>query len=145
VHVPPPVEVILMVLAVTEPLAAAGPNALTQSPTARSVAAAAWVAVADVELVVVTLSVWVLGFGGVLGLLFDLLLDLLGRAKVPGAREMPDTVMVEPLTDVTLPEATARDANCLRKLLEPLDPPGKLGRVPLAPPAAPPAPPVRNC
>ena len=41
---------------------------------------------------------------------------------------MPDTVRVEPLTPVTLPEAMARFAKALRKLEDP--PPLKLGRVP---------------
>ena len=55
---------------------------------------------------------------------------------------MPDTVTVEPLTPVTLPDAIARLARALRKLDAPPPPPPKLGRVPpsaLPPPRAPPA------
>ena len=63
------------VVAVTEPFVAAGPKALTQSPTARSVDAAVWVALTVVELAVVTLSVSVLGVVGFL--VFDE--DLVGR------------------------------------------------------------------
>ena len=57
----PLVAVIRTVVAVTDPLVAAGPKALTQSPTARSVAAAVWVALTVVELDVVILSFSVLG------------------------------------------------------------------------------------
>ena len=53
-QVPPFVEVMRTIVAVTDPFVAAGPRALTQSPTARSVAAAACVAVTVVELVVVS-------------------------------------------------------------------------------------------
>ena len=56
-QVPPPVEVIRTVVAVTAPVLAAGPNALTQSPTARSLAADDWVAFRVVELDVVILRV----------------------------------------------------------------------------------------
>ena len=59
------------VVAVTEPFVAAGPKALTQSPTARSVDAAVWVALTVVELAVVTLSVSVLVLGLVGFLVFD--------------------------------------------------------------------------
>ena len=124
------------VVAVTEPFVAAGPKALTQSPTARSVDAAVWVALTVVELAVVTLSVSVLGVVGFL--VFDE--DLV---KAPGLTLMPDTVRVDPLTPVTLPEAMARSAKALRKLEEP--PPLKLGRVPpSAPPPPPKPPPVRK-
>ena len=58
------------VVAVTAPLVAAGPKALTQSPTARSVDAAVWVALTVVELDVVILSVSVLGVVG-LGLVLS--------------------------------------------------------------------------
>ncbi len=60
------------VVAVTAPFVAAGPKALTQSPTARSVAAAVWVALTVVELEVVILRVSVLGLGFVVFLVFEL-------------------------------------------------------------------------
>ena len=123
------------VVAVTEPFVAAGPKALTQSPTARSVDAAVWVALTVVELAVVTLIVSVLVLGLVGFLVFDE--DLV---KAPGLMLMPDTVRVEPLTPVTLPEAMARFAKALRKLEEP--PPLKLGRVPPSAPPPPPKPPL---
>jgi hypothetical protein len=70
--------------AVTDPLLAAGPKALTQSPTARSVEAAVWVALTGVELDVVTLSVWTLGVGGSFFDLFWLILGtFLGTPKCP--------------------------------------------------------------
>ena len=53
---------------------------------------------------------------------------------------MPDTVNVDPLTAVTLPDAMASEASCLRKLLAPEPPLGKLGRVP-PPKPDPPLPP----
>ena len=59
------------VVAVTEPFVAAGPKALTQSPTARSVDAAVCVALTVVELAVVTLRVSVLVLGLVGFLVFD--------------------------------------------------------------------------
>src|SRR6202034_2518228 len=110
---------------------------LTQSPTARSVDAAVWVALTVVVLAVVTLSVSVLGVAGFLVFDEDL---VVGRVKEPGLMLMPETVRVEPLAPVTLPEAMARFAKALRKLEEP--PPLKLGRVPpSAPPPPPPKPP----
>ena len=94
----------------------------------QAVAAAVWVALTVVELAVVILSVSVFGLVAFLVvLLFDLVVNW------PGLTLMPDTVMVEPLTLVTLPEAMASEANALRKLDEP--PPLKLGRVPPSPPA----------
>ena len=83
------------VVAVTEPLVAAGPNALTQSPTARSVAAALWVALTVVEPDVVTVSFWVLGVVGFL--VFDVELDRPSRPKEPPESEIPETVRVEPV------------------------------------------------
>jgi len=131
------------VVAVTEPLVAAGPKALTQSPTARSVAAALWVALTVVEPDVVTVSVWVLGVAGFL--VFDVELVWPGRPKEPPESEIPETVSVEPVTAVTLPEAMSRFAKVLRKLLAP-EPEGKDGRVPPSPPpprkAKPPPPPA---
>ena len=114
VHVPPPVEVIRTVVAVTAPLLAAGPNALTQSPTARAVDVAVCVALTGVELDVVILRVSVLG--GVGFLLFELFeLRSLRRSRprrsCPADKSMPDTVTVEPLTPVTLPDAMAIDAS----------------------------------
>jgi hypothetical protein len=119
--------------AVTDPLVAAGPKALTQSPTARSVEAALWVALTGVELDVVTLSVWTLGVGG----FFDLLWLVLG--KLPGDTEMPEMVRVDALTAVTLPEAMDKLASCRRKL--PGDAP--FGKPP-PPPGGPPPLPLRN-
>jgi hypothetical protein len=124
----PPVEVIRTVSAVTAPLLAAGPNALTQSPTARSVAAAVCVALTVVEFEVVSLRVCVFGVGGRFEPLelFELL-ELVAR-KVPGEMLMPDTVTVEPLTAVTLPEAMAKLPSRLRNA-----PPKFLGGLPLLP------------
>ncbi len=76
----PPVDVIRTVVAVTAPLVAAGPNALTQSPTARSVAAAVCVAPTVVVLVVVILRLSVLGVVGVFA--FDV--DFVFRPNCPG-------------------------------------------------------------
>ena len=123
------------VVAVTDPLVAAGPKALTQSPTARSVDAAVWVALTEVvlDVVILSVSVFVLGAVGFFVVEEDLVAP---RANDPGLMLMPDTVTVEPLTPVTLPEAMARLARALRKLEDPLPP--KLGRVP--PPSAPPPP-----
>jgi hypothetical protein len=120
------------VVAVTAPLVAAGPKALTQLPTATSVEAAVCVAFTVVELVVVILSVSVFGLAAAF-LLFaeDLVVP---RGNWPGLTLTPDTVTVEPLTSVTLPDAMARLANRVRKLDEPPPlplplPPPKLGRV----------------
>jgi hypothetical protein len=125
----PLVAVMRTVVAVTEPLVAAGPKALTQLPTATSVAAAVWVALTVVELDVVILSVSVLGLVLVGFLVFDV--DLVApRGNWPGVMLTPDTVMADPLTPVTLPDAMARFASAFRKLDEPLPPVGKLGRVP---------------
>ena len=118
------------VVAVTDPLVAAGPKALTQSPTARSVDAAVWVALTVVELDVVILSVSVLGAAGFFVFDEDF---VVGRVNDPGLMLIPDTVTVDPLTPVTLPEAMAMLASALRKLDDP--PPPKLGRVPPSAPA----------
>jgi hypothetical protein len=120
------------VVAVTAPLLAAGPKALTQSPTARSLAAAVWVVLTGVELEVVTLrvSVW-----GCVGLVFFELLeefDLFALGKLPGLRSKPETVSVVPWTAVTLPEAMARERSAVRKL-PPAPPPGTEGRDPPPP------------
>lgn len=138
------VEVIRTVSAVTDPLLAAGPNALTQSPTARALEAVDCVALTVVVLDVVSFSVCVLGSVGRFELLELLEVLELDFVKLPGEMLMPDTVMVDPLTPVTLPEAIAIEANSLRKL--PLL--GNEGRLPLLlPPRAgkpPPPAPVRN-
>jgi hypothetical protein len=90
--------------AVTAPLDAAGPNALTQSPTARLVAAAACVAETVVLLVVVILRLSVLG---VVGFLLLELEDFAVLPKLPGEMSNPVTDKVDPLTAVTLPLAMA--------------------------------------
>lgn len=124
------------VVAVTDPLLAAGPKAETQSPTASALEATVCVVLTGVELDVVILSVSVFGVVGFL----DLLLGLPRCVKVLGEIEVPDNVMVKPLTAVTLPEAMSRLANCWRTL--PGGPPfGKLGRADPDPPAPVP---VRN-
>jgi hypothetical protein len=137
--------VIRIVVAVTDPLVAAGPTALTQLPTARSVDAAVWVALTVVEFAVVILRVSVFVLGAVGFVVFDEDF-VVGRENDPGLMLIPDTVTVEPLTPVTLPEAMATLARALRKLDDPLPP--KLGRVPPSalPPLAPvrPAPPPRK-
>jgi hypothetical protein len=119
--------------AVTDPLAAAGPKALTQSPTARSVEAAVCVALTGVELDVVTFSVSSLG----VGVFFDLLSLLLG--KLPGDTEMPEMVRVDPLTAVTLPDAMEKSASWCRKLFG-----GAPFGKPSPPPGGPPPLPPRN-
>jgi hypothetical protein len=131
------------VVAVTAPLLAAGPNALTQSPTARSPDEADLVALTVVELDVVIFKVCVLGWAGFLFFVVDLELPEDGRGKFPGERVMPETVTVDPFTAVTLPVATASEANCLRKLLAPDPPVGKPGRVPFRAPSPRPFP-LRN-
>jgi hypothetical protein len=136
VHDAPPVEVIRTVVAVTAPFVAAGPTADTQSPTARSVAAADWVEdnVVDPEVVILRFSV----FGATDLEVFELLellelLDLV-RAKLPGEMSTPDTETVEPLTPVTLPDAMAMELRPANRRAEPA---GKLGRVPLVLPVPP--------
>jgi len=130
VQLPPLLDVMRTVVAATEPLVADGPNALTQSPTAKVPADAACVALTVVEPDVVIVSVCVLGAVGFLA--FDLELDVRERPNEPPESVIPETVMVEPLTAVTLPEAMSSDAKALRKLLAP-DPEGNDGRVPLVP------------
>jgi hypothetical protein len=125
------------VVAVTAPVLAAGPKALTQSPTARSLEAADWVAltVVDFDEVIVSLT-----FLGAAGFLVLLLFELVERRseRLPNENLVPEMVIVELCTAVTLPDATESEASCLRKLLEPEPPRGKLGRLPLVPPSKPP-------
>jgi hypothetical protein len=148
-QLPPPVEVMRTVVAVTDPLVAAGPNALTQSPTARSPGEADCVALTVVELDVVIFSACVLGGTGflVLVLVCDVEFpEAARRGKLPGDSVKPEIVTVDPVTAVTLPAATESDASCLRKLLAPEPPSGKRGREPFAPWPEPPTDPfpVRN-
>jgi hypothetical protein len=139
VHVTPPVEVMRTVVAVTAPFVAAGPKAVTQSPTARSVAAADWVEDSVVDPDVVILRFWVFG---ATGLEFLELLELLELfeladfppAKLPGLMSTPDTETVEPFTPVTLPDAMAMEVSAPNRRAEPA---GKLGRVPDVPPVLP--------
>ena len=98
-------------VAVTAPLVAAGPTALTQSPTVRSEEAADCVEVnvGDPDVVIVRFSVF--GATGLELLEVFELLELLDLArKVPGEMSTPDTETVEPLTPVTLPDAIAIEA-----------------------------------
>jgi hypothetical protein len=125
------------VVAVTAPVVVAGPNALTQSPTARSVAEELCVAATVVALVVVILRFSVLRLLGffVFVLMDSLeLVDSLGRMKLPGEMTNPETERVDPLTAFTLPVAMAMDAG-LGKFRP--DPGVNDGRVP---PFVPPAP-----
>ncbi len=134
-QVPPPVDVIRTVFAVTAPLVAAGPNALTQSPTASALDVVDWVAFTGVEPEVVMVIVSVFSAGRFW--VFELVLELdfvVRRGKLlPGFTETPETVIVEPFRAVTLPDAMSRDASSLRKLLDPEPPLGKFGRDPLDP------------
>ena len=138
-QLPPPVDVMRTVLAVIEPLVAAGPKAETQSPTASAPEVTDWVVWTVVELDVVTLRVSVLGFAGC----WFLLLDLPG-VKLPGDSEMPEMVSVDPSMAVTLPDATSKFANCVRKFF-PAEPLPGTSRAPPSgmfwgppPPSAPP-------
>jgi hypothetical protein len=133
--------VIRTVEAVTAPLLAAGPNALTQLPTARSPDDADCVALTVVDFDVVIVSFSGLGGAGFLVLL-ELFESVAGRVANPAKENfVPEIVTVDPCTVVTLPEATESEASCFLKLLEPEPPPGKLGRLPLlGPPPKPPRP-----
>ena len=117
-------------VAVTAPFVAAGPKAVTQSPTARSPAAAVCVEdnVVDPDVVILRFSVF-----GATGLaVFELLAPLvLFRKKLPGLTATPDTETVEPLTPVTLPDAMAMAPRPPANRRA--EPAGKLGRVPLKP------------
>jgi hypothetical protein len=97
----PPVEVIRTVVAVTAPLVAPGPNALTQSPTASSVDDADWVALTVVDFDVVIVSFSFLGATGFLLLLLVFEFEELRPGKLPSDTLVPETVTVEPCTAVT--------------------------------------------
>lgn len=127
----------------TAPVLAAEPNALTQSPTARALDVVDWVVLTGVEPDVVMVSFSVLGLACVGFFVFEFDVVAPRPKLVPALSVMPDTVSVDPLTAVTLPDAKSRDASCLRKLLAPDPPPGKLGRDPFDSPPAKPPPPVR--
>ena len=121
-----------------EPLLAAGPNALTQSPTATALAVTDWVLFTGVELPVVMVSFCVLGVGGFLflALLFELV-DV-GR-RDPSESVVPDTVSFDPLTAVILPLAMERLASWVGKVPPPGARPENTRRVPPgAPPGKPP-------
>lgn len=125
-------------VAVTAPLDAAGPKALTQSPTARSEEAADWVALTVVDPDVVIFRPCVFG---VVGLEPLELPDL--RAKLPGWIWKPDIETVEPLTAVTFPVARVSEPRPPNRAP---GPPGNWGRCPPAFPvrklkAPPPGPP----
>jgi hypothetical protein len=77
VQVFPPVDVIRTVVAVTAPVVLAGPNALTQSPTAKAVAAVDCVSERVVVDPVVIFSFSVFSFGAFLAVLLDLLVEAL--------------------------------------------------------------------
>ncbi|HEX4126457.1 MAG TPA: hypothetical protein VHX67_02630 [Acidimicrobiales bacterium] len=120
-------------------MVAVEPEALTQSPTARSVELADWVALTVAELDVVTVSFSVLGVAGFFFLL--VLFAFFDPPRFPRDSVVPEMLTDVPLTAVTLPDTMDRLASCLRKLLAPEPPPGTLGRVPLPPPSKPPPPP----
>jgi hypothetical protein len=105
--------------AVTDPLLAAGPNATTQSPTARSLEVADCVVVTVVLPDVVSFRFCVLG-----AVRFSDPSDS-GRGKLPGDKVTPDTDSVDPLTAVTLPDAIAKSPNRFWKL-----PPENFGGLP---------------
>jgi hypothetical protein len=132
------VEVILTESAVTEPFAAAGPTATTQSPTATSLGAADCVVATVVLAEVVSFRSCV--FGGVNFLEpFDAL-DF-DRGKLPGESVTPETDSVDPSTAVTFPEAKEKLARRARKPFA-----GFFGGLPVPPGNAKPRPPdpVRN-
>ena len=122
------------VVAVTAPVLLAVPNALTQSPTATAVDVVVWVCDSVVDLLVVILRFWVLGFV----CFVDFELD--ERLK-SWLTSVPDKVTVEPLIAVTLPVARAKFAapgNPPRAL-----PPLRAGKLPppgVSPEPEPPAP-----
>jgi hypothetical protein len=143
----PPVEVIRTVVAVTAPVLLAGPNALTQSPTAS--ADDATVSVCDSvvveEVVILSFSVFAVGFFA--GFFFDD--DEVGLNV--WLSTVPESEIVVPDTPVTFPLAMVKLAP--ENPRRPPAPPGKLPlggvspepeRLPLpaGPAPAPPAPPA---
>lgn len=100
--------VIDTLVAATAPVESVLPWADTQSPTARLEALPLdrWVKL--VEEFTVTWMVWVLG--AVVGVV-ELLVDADRLAKFRAENENPDTVIVGPLTAVTLPEAIPKLAS----------------------------------
>jgi hypothetical protein len=127
------------VVAVTAPVVAAGPNALTQSPTANAAAVAVCVSERVVVELVVILSFSVL----TLGAAFVDFLDALLVGLNVWLSTVPVSEIVVPETAVTLPLAMVKFAPAKeRPAPVPLrPPPGKLprGGVPV-PPEQPPAP-----
>ena len=69
------------------------------------------------EVVILSVSVFVFGAVGFFAFEEELVAP---RANEPGVMLIPETVTVEPLTPVTLPEAMARSASPLRKPEPPL-------------------------
>jgi hypothetical protein len=131
------VDVMRTLSAVTDPLLAAGPKAMTQSPTARSLEVAD--CVADTVVLPDVVSFRFSGLGGV-GFFESFDSFDVGRRKLPGESETPDTDRVEPLTAVTLPEAIVKFPSRLRMAA-----PGFFGGLPLPLRVAKPPPgPVRN-
>ena len=93
------------VVAVTAPVEAAGPNALTQSPTARLVAAAAWRrghrgAAGGRDLELLASWAWQASWP-------SSSMDFAVLPKLPGETSKPVTDRVDPLTAVTFPLAMA--------------------------------------
>jgi hypothetical protein len=141
--------VIRTVLAVTAPVLAAGPKALTQSPTASAEEVVVWVSdkVVEEEVVILSFSVLTAGF------FFDFFEEDVGLKvwlnTVPdSATVLPETETTFPDANVKLPPAKPRPPPAAAPPRVPL--PGKLplGGVPLAPPDRPapvrPAPPAPN-
>jgi hypothetical protein len=139
VQVFPPVDVIRTVVAVTAPVVLAGPNALTQSPTANAVDVVAWVSDRVVVDAVVIFSFSVFTDGFFLAALLDLLVEALSvwLSTVPDSDTVvPETAVTLPLANVKLPPPNAPPAPPEVRL-------GKLppGGVPVPPPVRPAPPP----
>ena len=144
-------EVIRTVVAVTAPVVLAGPNALTQSPTANAVEVVVWVSDRVVVDAVVILSFSVFNLGLLVAALFDLLVEGLNvwLSTVPDNDTVdPETAVTLPLANVKLPPANDRPpaAPPLGKLPlggVPVPPPDRPAPPPnLPPPNLPPAPPA---
>jgi hypothetical protein len=137
------VDVIRTVVAVTAPVVLAGPNALTQSPTANAVEVVAWVSERVVVDPVVIFSFSVFSVGVFLAALLDLLVGALTvwLSTVPDSDTVdPESAVTLPLANVKLPPANRRAPEAPEPLPAPL---GKLplGGVPVAPPVRPANPP----